>query len=147
MIPRVIVCWSRRILQRCGPDSPRVRFDQSNRGLKHGSWCVVGNPQHWPAEDAEVIENGPECSGFAEAINTLDDYVLDGFIEQFAESFSPAQAKAVVEFRDAVDRYCGTTPQDLDAKKVLADPAWEIIRNKASDFITAFKGSWPNSTA
>ena len=39
-----------------------------------------------------------------EAINTLDDYVPDGFIEQFADSFSPAQAKAVVEFPDEVDR-------------------------------------------
>jgi hypothetical protein len=43
-----------------------------------------------------------------------------------------------------VDRYCRTTSQHLEAENVIADPAWEIVRNKASDFIEAFKGSWPN---
>jgi len=95
----------------------------------------------WLANDALAWETPDE------AICMLDDSVLDGFIEQFAESFSPAQAKAAVEFRDEVDRYCRTTSQHLEAKKVLADPAWEILRNKASYFIKAFKGSWPNSTA
>ena len=94
----------------------------------------------WLANDALAWETPHE------AICMLDDSVLDGFIEQFAESFSPAPAKAAVEFRDEVDRYCGTTSQHLEAKEVLADPAWEILRNKASDFVKAFKESWPNST-
>lgn len=75
----------------------------------------------------------------------LDDSVLHGFIEQFGGSFSPVQARATVGFRDEVDRYCSTTPQHLEARQVLVDPAWETVRQKASDFIQAFQGKWPNN--
>jgi hypothetical protein len=77
----------------------------------------------------------------------LDDSVLHEFIEQFGESFPPAQSKAVVALRDEVDRYCGTTPQHFEPSGVLVDPAWETVRKKASDFIQSFDGKWPNSVA
>lgn len=107
---------------------------------------LIANRDHqesrWLAADAFAWETP------AEAINTLlDDYVLDGFIEQFAESFSPAQAKAVIAFRDEVDRYCIATSHCLEPREVLVDPAWEVVRKRASDFIQAFKGSWPNLPA
>ena len=95
----------------------------------------------WLAADAYAWETP------GEAINTLDDYVLDGFIEEFADSFSAAQAKAVIAFRDEVDRYCIATPQCLEPRNVLADPAWEVVRTKASDFVQSFKGSWPSPRA
>lgn len=95
----------------------------------------------WLAADAYAWETPDE------AINTLDDYVLDGFIEQFADSLSPAQLNAVTAFRDEVDRYCRSTPQHLEPVKVLADPAWEIVRQKASDFVGAFKEQWPPPAA
>ena len=95
----------------------------------------------WLAPDAYAWETP------GEAINTLDDYVLNGFIEQFEKSFSPAQAKAVTAFRDEVDRYCIATPQRLEPRDVLSDPAWEVVRTKASDFVQAFKGSWPDLQA
>ena len=95
----------------------------------------------WLADDALAWETPDE------AINMLDDSVLDGFIEQFEESFSPVQAKAVIDFREEMDRYRMASPQHLKAKEVLADPAWEIVRNAASDFIQAFNGKWPNSAA
>jgi hypothetical protein len=75
-----------------------------------------------------------------EAINTLDDCVLDGFIEQFAQSFSGQQAKAVTEFRDEVDRYCKATPPHLVVELVVIDPRWEKVRNKATAFLEAFRG-------
>ena len=83
----------------------------------------------WLAADAFAWETPDE------AINTLDDYVLDGSIEQFAETFSPVQSRAVVAFRDEVNRYCKATPQRLKPRDVLADPAWEIVRQKALDFV------------
>ena len=95
----------------------------------------------WLAADAYAWDTPDE------AINTLDDYVLDGFIEQFAECFSPAQAKAVIAFRDEVDRYCIASPQHLEPRDVRADPAWEVVRTRASEFVRAFKGSWPNPQA
>jgi hypothetical protein len=117
-------------------------------------------PEHWIAnllEAAQLIadRNFQETRWLAndalawetpdEAINTLDDCVLDGFIEQFAESFSSAQAKAVIEFRDEVLHYCEATPRHLEVKEVIDDPAWEIVRTKASNFIEAFRGKWPSN--
>lgn len=91
----------------------------------------------WLAPDAKAWESPNE------AINSLDDFVLDGFVEQFAESLSSAQLEAVTAFRNEVDRYCRSTPQDLEPIDVLADPAWEVVREKASNFVLAFKGKWP----
>jgi hypothetical protein len=93
----------------------------------------------WLAADAKAWESPDE------AINSLDDFVLDGFIGQFAESFSPVQAHAVAAFRDEVDRYCRSTSQHLEPVDVLADPAWEKVRKKASGFVQAFKGKWPQT--
>ena len=92
----------------------------------------------WLAQDALAWETP------VEAICMLDDSVLDGFIEQFADSFSSAQAEAASGFRNAVDRYCEGNPH-LEPKQVLADPAWETVRAKAQIFIQAFKGTWPKS--
>jgi hypothetical protein len=73
----------------------------------------------------------------------LDDCALDRFIEHFSDSFSAVQAKAVTEFRDEVDGYCKATPQHLDPEMVLADPRWQLVRNKASAFLGAFRSHWP----
>jgi hypothetical protein len=97
--------------------------------------------RRWLADDALAWETPDE------AIEMLDDSVLHEFIEQFGESFPPAQSKAVVALRDEVDRYCGTTPQHFEPSGVLVDPAWETVRKKASDFIQSFDGKWPNSVA
>jgi len=91
----------------------------------------------WLAPDVKAWESPDE------AINSLNDFVLEGFVEQFAESLSPAQIEAVTSFQDEVARYCSSTPQHLDPGDVLADPAWERVRQKASNFVSAFEGKWP----
>lgn len=93
--------------------------------------------RRWLASDAQAWET-PE-----EAICSVEDCILDGFIEQFMESFSSEQSRAVTEFRDVLERYCKVTPRHLDPAEVLTDPAWENVRNKAAAFIQAFNGSWP----
>jgi hypothetical protein len=97
--------------------------------------------RRWLEDDALAWETPDE------AINMLDDSVLNGFIEQFGDSFSPAQANAVIGFRDEVDHYREPAPQHLEPRRVLIDPAWETVRKKASDFIQAFDGKWPNSAS
>lgn len=94
----------------------------------------------WLALDAQAWESPDE------AINALDDCVLEGFLEQFSDSFSAEQAKAVSEFRDELARYCSATPQHLDPVTVLADPQWQVVRNKATAFVKAFRGKWPRSS-
>ena len=106
---------------------------------------LIANRQYqetrWLAADAHAWET-PE-----EAINALDDCVLDGFIVQFAESFSPSQYEAVIAFRDAVHHWCVATPQHLEPSGVLTDHDWEMVRARASEFVRTFKGSWPNPEA
>jgi hypothetical protein len=82
-----------------------------------------------------------------EAINTLDDCVLDGFIEQFAQSFSEQQAKAVTEFRDEVDRYCKVTPPLLVVELVLIDPRWEGFATRRQRFSKHFGADGPQRPA
>ena len=91
----------------------------------------------WLAADRAAWESPDE------AINTLDDYVLDGFVEEFSASFSVDQAKAVTEFRDEVDRFCKATPRHLDPAMVLTDARWDTVRNRATAFLGAFRGKWP----
>jgi hypothetical protein len=91
----------------------------------------------WLAPDALPWETPDEL------INTLDDCVFEGFIEQFLDSFSVIQAEAATRFRDEVNQYCKVTPQHLEPAMVLADPRWEKVREEASAFIQAFQGKWP----
>lgn len=93
----------------------------------------------WLAPDALAWETPDEV------INSLDDCGLNGFIEQFAESFSPLQSRAAAQFRDAMERYCKMTPPHLEAQMVLADPSWRIVREKAAVFVEAFESKWPEN--
>jgi hypothetical protein len=92
--------------------------------------------RRWLASDAYAWER-PE-----ELINCLDDVVFDGFIKDFAQTFSEPQRQAAIGFQSAVDDFCSTTPQWLDPAETLADPRWWSIRRKAEQFIEAFQGKW-----
>ena len=93
----------------------------------------------WLADDAQAWETPDEV------ICMLEDSVLEGFIEEYSKTFSPAQSMAVIAFRDEVDHYCGTAPQHLDPRDVLADPKWELVRRRASDFVQSFKNNWTHA--
>jgi len=125
-------------------NTPQIRPERWIANLLEAARLISNRDyqeRRWLANDALAWETPDE------AINMLYDSVLNGFIEQFGDSFSLVQATAVVGFRDEVDHYCETTPQHLEPRRVLADPAWETVRKKASDFIQAFDGKWPNSAA
>jgi hypothetical protein len=92
--------------------------------------------RRWLASDAYAWER-PE-----ELINTLDDVVFDGFINDFALTFSESQREAAIGFQSAIDDFCSTTPEWLDPAETLADPGWWSIRQKAEQFIAAFQGRW-----
>lgn len=79
-----------------------------------------------------------------ELINTVDDYVLDGFIEAFASTFTPDQEIAIRRFQNEFEKFCSETPQSLNPAEVLVDPRWELLRQRADTFIAAFKGRWPD---
>lgn len=82
-----------------------------------------------------------------ELINTVDDYVLDGFIEAFTSTFKPEQEIAVRQFQDELEGFCSAMPQSLNPIEVLDDPRWELVRRSANGFIAAFKGCWPEAAS
>jgi hypothetical protein len=95
--------------------------------------------QRWLAPAAFAWER-PE-----ELLNSLDDVVLDGFIEKFSSTFSEEQSQAILSFQAAINEFCSVTPAWLDPAETLADPRWRSIRHKAEKVIAAFKGKWTPS--
>jgi vancomycin resistance protein YoaR len=73
----------------------------------------------------------------------FDDCALEGFLERYTNSFSEPQQKAASEFRDTLSRFCDSTPGHLDPAETLADLRWEVVRQKAAQFVSAFAGKWP----
>ncbi len=68
----------------------------------------------------------------------MDDAVFDGFLGDYATTFSEEQRTASLGLRDALNHYRQATPQHLDAAETLADPRWDGVRQKAVAFINAF---------
>jgi hypothetical protein len=123
--------------------TPQIPADRWINNLLEAAQTIADKQyqeSRWLAANAFAWESPDE------AINVLYDCVLDGFIEQFSESFSEEQATAVTHFRDEVNRYCKATPQHLEPEMVLTDLRWDDVRQKAAVFIEAFKGKWPTAT-
>lgn len=80
-----------------------------------------------------------------ELINTVDDYVLDGFIEAFATTFTQQQCVAVSRFRDDYEGFCSSPSATLDPNELLVDTQWERLRRSSDAFIAAFQQSWPQT--
>ena len=74
-----------------------------------------------------------------------DDCVFDLFLEQNVDSFSGKQRSAAFGVRDALNAFCAATPQVLDPAATLADPRWELVRQRAVEFVGAFEGKWPGA--
>jgi hypothetical protein len=102
----------------------------------------IANKEHqehrWLALDRYAWEGPSEliCAAF-------DDYVIEGFIEEFSPAFSEAQRSAALGFRDELNDYYDHTRQNLDPAVVLADPRWEGVRQRAVAFVAAFRDKWP----
>ena len=78
-----------------------------------------------------------------ELINTVDAYVLDGFIEAFASTFNIEQNSAIREFSKEFGKFCVESDETLDPPQVLVDSRWEILRQRAATFVKAFQDRWP----
>ena len=96
--------------------------------------------RRWLAPDRYAWERPEEviCS-------FSDDCVVDVFLEQYGESFSVEQHAAAFGLCDALNAFCDATPQVLDPAATLADPRWELVRQKATEFASAFEGKWPGT--
>jgi hypothetical protein len=93
--------------------------------------------RRWLALDARAWE----CPD--ELICTVDDVVFEGFLEQYASTFSEEQRQAASGFRDTFNEYCDSTPHHLDPAETLLDQRWDFVRHKAAVFVAAFTNTWP----
>lgn len=78
-----------------------------------------------------------------EMVNTVDDYVLDGFIEAFPTILSTEQKSSAQRFLDDVNNFCASSADTLVPAELLSDPNWERVRRSAADFVQAYAGKWP----
>lgn len=115
-------------------------------------------PEHWLASLIEVFDQiadkehqerrwlAPDAYAWEcpeELINCVDDVVFDGFVEQFAATFSQEQRRAAFDLKNELKAYCDATPRRRKAAEVLSDERWDAIRQRAAEFIKAFRDKWP----
>lgn len=111
------------------------------------------NPERWLANILEVTAQiadreqqerrwlAPDAYGWEcpdELICSVDVVVFDGFLERYTPTFSEEQREAALGFRDALNHYCEITPDHLDPALTLADPGWDLVRQKAAALVAAF---------
>jgi hypothetical protein len=94
--------------------------------------------RRWLSTDRRAWEHPDEL------INVLrDDYVFDGFIDEYAPTFSQMQLRSAIALVESVNSYCKNVPNEIQAQDLLADPNWEDVRARAREFVLSFKGKWP----
>jgi hypothetical protein len=86
----------------------------------------------WPA-------SGPRVSTPIEIYEVLiDNSWPDLFFEEYGKTFSNSQMQRWNEFRSQLDQYFDKLPPHPDFRLILDDPKWELVRQAAQRFVTAF---------
>jgi hypothetical protein len=89
----------------------------------------------WPAWPA----GGPRVSTPDEIYEVLmDDSWPDLFFEEYGKTFSSGQMQCWNEFRSRLDQYFDKLPPHSDFRVILDDPEWDLVRQAAQRFVTAF---------
>lgn len=86
----------------------------------------------WPAGGPRVSTPGEICAVL------MDDSLPDLFFEDYGKTFSSSQMQCWNEFRSQLDEYCDKLPPHPDFRVILDDPKWELVRQAARRFVTAF---------
>jgi hypothetical protein len=94
----------------------------------------------WPAWPA----GGKRVSTPIEIYEVLiDDSWPDLFFEDYGKTFSSSQMHCWNEFRTQLDQYYDKLPPHPDFRRMLDDPEWELVRQAAQRFVTAFSEPTP----
>lgn len=95
----------------------------ANREMQECRWLAPGR-HAW------------ECP--EELINSLNDVVYDGFIEEFSYQWTMEQKAAATSVQRSMHDYCVQSPTWLNPEQVLADPAWHQVQADAKRFLRCF---------
>ena len=74
----------------------------------------------------------------------MEDCTADLFFETYGTTFSTKQMEFWNELRSRLERYYDNMPRHPDARRVLDDPGWGLVRQAAKRFLRAFDSSGKN---
>jgi hypothetical protein len=113
--------------------------------MTHEQWLnnIVASVGHVASRDFQETTwlggGGPEISSPTEMYNELfDDYTFDLFHETYSEGFTSEQSAAWDTFKTSMEKYGEEMPDNPDPRRVLDDPAWQVVREAAVQFVAAF---------
>jgi len=69
----------------------------------------------------------------------MEDSTFDLFFDTYGKQFTPQQVQAWQDLRSLLTAYYDKLPAHPDAHQVLNDPAWDLVRQSASQFVRVFK--------
>ena len=69
----------------------------------------------------------------------FDDYTFDLFHETYSKGFSSQQLIAWREFKEKLERFGSKYDQFPHEQVVFDDPDWQLVREAAARFVTAFE--------
>jgi hypothetical protein len=71
-------------------------------------------------------------------LTLMEDYTFDLFFEMYGKSFTNEQVRNWEALRSRLEAYYDKLPKNPDARCVLDDPEWDIVRQSARSFVDAF---------
>ena len=69
----------------------------------------------------------------------LEDLAFDLFFQMYSHTFTTEQQSAWKEFKTTVDHYETKLPRYPDSQRIINDPEWQMVREAAARFVTAFQ--------
>jgi hypothetical protein len=113
--------------------------------MTHEEWLnnIVSSVGHVASRDFQertwLGGRGSEISSPTEMYNELfDDYTFDLFHEVYSRDFTSEQAAAWEKFKNLIEDYGESMPDNPEPQIVLDDPAWQLVREAAAQFVAAF---------
>jgi hypothetical protein len=113
--------------------------------MSHEEWLSRILEVAWEVSSREFQEEAwlsgrPSPSSPTELYNQLfDDFTFDLFFETYSKDFSPDQTRAWMEFKQGLEKFAKKFPDFPNERVVIDDPDWQLVREAASRFITAFE--------
>ncbi len=104
----------------------------ASRKFQEEAWFPGGKVMSSPDEVSQIL---------------VEDCTADLFFETYGKTFTMEQVECWNELRSRLERYYDKMPRHPDARRVLDDPEWNLVRQAAERFVRAFDSSRkkPNS--
>jgi hypothetical protein len=79
-------------------------------------------------------------------INLFDAYTFDLFYEMYSKDFTPQKLIAWKEVKQQLETYLEKWDEFPNERVVFDDPDWQLVRDAAARFVSAFEQNPPESS-